>query len=118
LLPGLSCACFSRVRRDGWEGSWRLGFARRSSRDGLDVVGGADTHIVGSVLDGTIIERGFVDYGIEAVVHAGALHQLDIARVPAQSFIGVNVTGTLNLLRQAVKAGHDRFVLTSTTSLM
>jgi nucleoside-diphosphate-sugar epimerase len=30
----------------------------------------------------------------------------------------VNVTGTLNLLEAAVRAGHDRFVFTSTTSLM
>jgi nucleoside-diphosphate-sugar epimerase len=30
----------------------------------------------------------------------------------------VNVTGTLNLLRAAAEAGHDRFVFTSTTSLM
>jgi UDP-glucose 4-epimerase len=28
------------------------------------------------------------------------------------------VTGTLNLLQAAVAAGHDRFVYTSTTSLM
>jgi UDP-glucose 4-epimerase len=85
---------------------------------GLDVVDGAETQLVGSVADQKIVERAFAEYGIEAVVHSGALHKPDIARVPAQDFIDVNVTGTLNLLRQAVKAGHDRFVLTSTTSLM
>ena len=57
-------------------------------------------------------------HGIEAIVHAGALHKPDIGRVPAQAFIEVNVTGTLNLLQAAVTAGHDRFVFTSTTSLM
>jgi UDP-glucose 4-epimerase len=85
---------------------------------GLDVVDGAETQVVGSVADRTIVERAFLDYGIEAVIHSGALHKPDIARVPAPAFIDVNVTGTLNLLRQAVKAGNDRFVLTSTTSLM
>ena len=35
-----------------------------------------------------------------------------------QAFVDVNVTGTLNLLQAAVAAGHDRFVFTSTTSLM
>ncbi|RYE82633.1 MAG: NAD(P)-dependent oxidoreductase, partial [Myxococcales bacterium] len=51
-------------------------------------------------------------------IHGGALHKPDIARYPAQSFIDVNVTGTLNLLEAAARAGHDRFVFTSTTSLM
>ena len=35
-----------------------------------------------------------------------------------RAFVDVNVTGTLNLLDAAVSAGHDRFVFTSTTSLM
>jgi len=52
------------------------------------------------------------------VIHAGALHKPDIARYPAQMFIDVNVRGTLNLLEAATAAGHDRFVFTSTTSLM
>jgi UDP-glucose 4-epimerase len=52
------------------------------------------------------------------VIHAGALHKPDIARYPAQAFVDVNVTGTLNLLEAAEAAGHDRFVFTSTTSLM
>jgi len=46
------------------------------------------------------------------------LHKPDIVRYPAQAFIDVNVTGTRNLLEAAVAAGHDRFVMTSTTSLM
>jgi UDP-glucose 4-epimerase len=41
-----------------------------------------------------------------------------LARYPAQAFIDVNVSGTLNLLEAAVRAGHDRFIFTSTTSLM
>jgi nucleoside-diphosphate-sugar epimerase len=52
------------------------------------------------------------------VIHGGALHKPDIVRYPAQAFIDVNVTGTLNLLEAARAAGHDRFVFTSTTSLM
>jgi len=85
---------------------------------GLDVAAGLDTQVVGSVADRTVVERAFSVYGIEAVVHAGGLHKPDIARVPAQAFVDVNVTGTLNLLAAAVSAGHDRFVFTSTTSLM
>jgi nucleoside-diphosphate-sugar epimerase len=52
------------------------------------------------------------------VIHAGALHKPDIVRQTAQAFINVNVTGTMNLLTSAIEAGIDRFVFTSTTSLM
>jgi nucleoside-diphosphate-sugar epimerase len=85
---------------------------------GLDVAPGAHTQVIGSVADRATVEAVFADHAIEAVIHAGALHKPDIARFPAQAFIDVNVTGTLNLLRAAVAAGHDRFVMTSTTSLM
>jgi len=85
---------------------------------GLDVAPGRDTQLVGSVADRTLIDRTFADHGIEAVIHGAALHKPDIVRYPAQAFVDVNVTGTLNLLDAAVRAGHDRFVFTSTTSLM
>jgi UDP-glucose 4-epimerase len=65
-----------------------------------------------------VVEHAFSTHGIEAVLHAGALHKPDIARYPGTAFIDANVTGTLNLLEAAVAAGHDRFVFTSTTSLM
>jgi len=85
---------------------------------GLDVATGADTQVVGSVADRAMVERTFSNHGIEAVIHAGALHKPDIARYPRSAFIDANVTGTLNLLEAAVAVGHDRFVFTSTTSLM
>ena len=85
---------------------------------GLDVAPGPHTRIIGSVADKSVVERTFSDHGVEAVIHAGALHKPDVARVAAQAFVEVNVTGTLNLLQAAVAAGHDRFVFTSTTSLM
>lgn len=103
----------------GWLGRYlapRLR-ARGHGVTGLDVVPGADTDLVGSVADRAVVGSAFAR-GIEAVIHAGALHKPDIARYPAQAFVDVNVTGTLNLLEAAVAAGHDRFVLTSTTSLM
>ena len=85
---------------------------------GLDLAPGADTHVVGSVAEKAVVERAFSTHGIEAVVHAAALHKPDITRHLRSAFIGTNVTGTLNLLEAAAKAGHDRFVFTSTTSLM
>jgi len=85
---------------------------------GLDVAPGADTQVLGSVADRALIDRTFGEHGIEAVIHGGALHKPDIVRYPRQAFVDVNVSGTLNLLEAAAAAGHDRFVFTSTTSLM
>lgn len=104
----------------GWLGRFLAPRLRALGHDvtGLDVVPGTDTHIVGSVADRSLVDRAFADRGIEAVVHGGALHKPDIARYPKQTFVDVSVTGTLNLLEAAVATGNDRFVFTSTTSLM
>jgi UDP-glucose 4-epimerase len=61
-----------------------------------------------------------IGHGIRAVVHAGALHKPHVATRSPTEFVAVNVQGTLNLLDAAVAAGSavDRFVFTSTTSLM
>ncbi|TZG29531.1 NAD-dependent epimerase/dehydratase family protein [Sphingomonas montanisoli] len=104
----------------GWLGRYLAPLLRRSGHHcvGLDVVGGPDTDVIGSVADRALIDRIFGEHGIEAVIHGGALHKPDIVRFPVQSFVDTNVTGTLNLLEAAARAGHDRFVFTSTTSLM
>ena len=85
---------------------------------GLDVAAGPDTSIVGSVGDRALVDRLFDTNAFTAVIHAGALHKPDIARYPAQSFVDVNVTGTLSLLEAAVRTSVERFLFTSTTSLM
>src|SRR3954452_18354012 len=104
----------------GWLGRFLAPRLRKAGHSvtGLDVVAGSETGVIGSVSDRAVVEKVFGDHGIEAVIHAGALHKPDIVRFPAQAFVDVNVTGTLNLLQAAVAAGHDRFVFTSTTSLM
>ncbi|MEJ2457772.1 MAG: NAD(P)-dependent oxidoreductase [Novosphingobium sp.] len=85
---------------------------------GLDVAPGLYTRVTGSVADRDLVFQTVAHYGIEAIIHAGALHKPDIVRFPRQTFIDVNVSGTLNLLEAAVEAGHGRFLFTSTTSLM
>jgi nucleoside-diphosphate-sugar epimerase len=104
----------------GWLGRFLAPKLRQAGHGvvGLDVVAGEATDVVGSVAERAVVEWVFADRGIEAVIHAGALHKPDIARFPTQAFVDVNVTGTLNLLQAAVAARHDRFVFTSTTSLM
>lgn len=104
----------------GWLGRFLAPILRGTGHQvtGLDVVAGRDTDVIGSVADASLVDRLFVEHGFEGVIHAGALHKPDIARYPAQAFVDVNVTGTLNLLEAAVRHGARRFVFTSTTSLM
>lgn len=104
----------------GWLGRYLAPLLRSAGHDvtGLDVAPGVDTDVIGSVADRALIDRIFADRGIQAVIHSAALHKPDIARYPTQAFVDVNITGTLNLLEAASAAGHDRFIFTSTTSLM
>ena len=103
----------------GWLGRFLAPQLRAAGHEvvGLDIAPGADTQVVGSVADRALVSDLVAD-GVEAIVHGGALHKPDIARYPKQAFIDTNITGTLNLLEAAARAGHDRFVFTSTTSLM
>jgi nucleoside-diphosphate-sugar epimerase len=104
----------------GWLGRFLAPRLRQDGHEvtGLDVAPGPDTNVTGSVADRALVDRVFGEHGIEAVIHAGALHKPDIARYPEAAFHKVNVEGTRNLLEAAVAAGNDRFVFTSTTSLM
>ncbi|OYU36299.1 NAD(P)-dependent oxidoreductase [Novosphingobium sp. PASSN1] len=103
----------------GWLGRFLAPALRTAGHTvtGLDLAPGPETHVVGNVSDRRVVDRA-MGLGIDAVIHTAALHKPDIARYPVQAFVDVNVTGTLNLLEAARKAGHDRFVMTSTTSLM
>ncbi|PAX08613.1 NAD-dependent epimerase/dehydratase family protein [Sphingomonas lenta] len=104
----------------GWLGRYLAPLLARAGHEviGFDVAPGEHTQVVASVADRAAVEQAFAARRPEAVVHAAALHKPDIARYPRQAFIDVNVTGTLNLLEVAVTAGCDRFLFTSTTSLM
>lgn len=104
----------------GWLGRFLAPRLREAGHEvvGLDVAAGADTLAIGSVADRALVDRIFREFPIGAVIHGGALHKPDIDRYPKQAFVDVNVTGTLNLLEAASANACDRFVFTSTTSLM
>jgi len=104
----------------GWLGRFLVPRLREEGHEvtGLDVAPGTETDVIGSVADRALVERTFGERGIEAVIHAGALHKPDIARYDESAFQAVNVEGTRNLLEAAIAAGNDRFLFTSTTSLM
>jgi len=106
----------------GWLGQTLV---PRLLRDGHRVVGldpepGPTTEILGSVVDRALVGRVIRERGIEAIVHAAARHKPHIETHDNSEFVAVNVQGTLNLLEEAVADGSkvDRFVFTSTTSLM
>ena len=103
----------------GWLGRFLAPALRAAGHSvtGLDAAPGPETHVVGTIASRAVVDRA-MGLGIDAVIHAAALHKPDIARYPVSAFVDVNVTGTLNLLEAARSAGHDRFVMTSTTSLM
>lgn len=87
---------------------------------GIDPVPAPTTRVVGSITDRGLVHRTMRTFAVEAVVHAAALHKPHIATHARAAFLAVNVEGTLNLLEEAAAPGStvDRFVLTSTTSLM
>jgi UDP-glucose 4-epimerase len=81
---------------------------------GLDVLESAYTGVVGSIVDRGCV-RHCVD-GVDAIVHGATLHKPHVGTHTREQFVDTNITGTLNLLEEAVAAGVKRFVFTSTTS--
>jgi UDP-glucose 4-epimerase len=81
---------------------------------GVDVNPSPFTHHVGSIADRAFVARCMA--GVEAVLHAATLHKPHVATHTRQHFVDVNITGTLNLLEEAVRASVRAFVFTSTTS--
>ncbi len=52
--------------------------------------------------------------GVDAIVHAAALHGIHLAKWRPEDFWGINVTGTFNVYEAAREAGIKRVVLCST----
>jgi UDP-glucose 4-epimerase len=81
---------------------------------GLDVLDSPYTTAVGSIVDRACVRR-WVN-GVDAIVHGATLHKPHVGSHGRRAFVDTNVTGTLNLLEEAVAAGVGSFVFTSTTS--
>jgi UDP-glucose 4-epimerase len=82
---------------------------------GLDILDSEFTTRVGSIADRDCVRRSM--RGVEAVFHAATLHKPHVGTHTRQEFVDTNITGTLNLLEEAVTAGAGSFVFTSTTSV-
>jgi UDP-glucose 4-epimerase len=82
---------------------------------GLDVVPGPFTSNVGSIVDRSFVARCMA--GVGTVFHAATLHKPHVGTHGRQEFVDTNITGTLNLLEEALSARVESFVYTSTTSV-
>ena len=82
---------------------------------GLDITASPFTTETGSITDRSCVER-CMD-GVQAVFHAATLHKPHVATNSRQEFVDTNISGTLNLLEEAAKAGVNSFIYTSTTSV-
>jgi UDP-glucose 4-epimerase len=81
---------------------------------GVDMLASPFTDALGSIVDRAFVARHM--RGVDAVVHTATLHKPHVASHSRQDFVDTNITGTLNLLEEAVAAGAKAFVFTSTTS--
>jgi UDP-glucose 4-epimerase len=82
---------------------------------GVDIKKSAFTHEVGSITDRSFVNRCM--QGVHAVLHTATLHKPHIVTHTRQDFVDTNITGTLNLLEEAMATGVGAFVFTSTTSV-
>jgi len=82
---------------------------------GLDRIASPFTDVVGSIVEPAVVDRAMD--GVDQVIHAATLHKPHVATHSRRAFVDTNITGTLNLLEAAVRAGVRAFLFTSTTSV-
>jgi NAD(P)-dependent dehydrogenase (short-subunit alcohol dehydrogenase family) len=81
---------------------------------GLDLLDSPFTTVTGSITDRDTVRSCLA--GVGTVVHPATLHKPHVGSHDRQAFVDTNITGTLILLEEAVSAGVESFVFTSTTS--
>lgn len=81
---------------------------------GIDILDSRFTTNVGSIVDRAFVRQCMK--GVDVVLHTATLHKPHVITHSRQQFVDINITGTLNLLEEAVSVGVSCFVFTSTTS--
>ena len=89
---------------------------RKTNHDivGIDLLPSDFTNSTGSIVDREFVKRSMK--GVNIVLHTATLHKPHLYTHPPQNFIDTNITGTLNLLEEAIQAAVHTFIFTSTTS--
>ncbi|MEM7131312.1 MAG: NAD(P)-dependent oxidoreductase [Chloroflexota bacterium] len=81
---------------------------------GTDINPSGFTNTVGSIVDREHVKQCM--QGVDAILHTATLHKPHVATHSQQNFVDTNITGTLNLLEEAVASDVGAFIFTSTTS--
>jgi len=82
---------------------------------GLDLLPSPYTHIVGSITDRECVRRCLE--GVDTILHTATLHKPHIVTHSPRDFIDTNITGTLILWEEAIRAEVKSLIFTSTTSV-
>ena len=81
----------------------------------IDILASPYTTHTGTITDRDLVKKCM--QGVQQVFHTATLHKPHVATHNQQQFIDTNITGTLNLLQEAVAAKVEAFIFTSTTSV-
>ncbi len=81
---------------------------------GLDIKGSPYTDHTGSIADRKLVRECVQQ--VDAIVHTATLHKPHVGTHTRQDFVDTNISGTLNLLEEAVAQGNKTLIFTSTTS--
>jgi UDP-glucose 4-epimerase len=81
---------------------------------GIDLKASPFTDCVGSIRDRAFVRQSLRD--ARAVLHTATLHKPHLGTHCVEEFLDSNVGGTMVLLEEAVAAGVDTFIFTSSTS--
>jgi NAD dependent epimerase/dehydratase len=85
----------------------------------LDTIGKSKLEQI-EVVSGDIRDRGSVERamkGVEVVFHLAALIGIPYSYYSPESYVGTNITGTLNVLEEAKRTGTERVLVTSTSEV-
>ena len=81
---------------------------------GIDIIPSPTTNLSGSITERSLVKQAMED--VEIVLHTATLHKPHVTTHDRQLFVDTNITGTLNLLEEAVRENVRSFIYTSTTS--
>lgn len=81
---------------------------------GLDIKKSDFTDCVGSISNRALVRECVAE--CDVILHTATLHKPHVGTHSRQDFIDTNMSGTLNLLEEAVENGCQSFIYTSTTS--
>lgn len=73
--------------------------------------------VVGELADSSLLTQTFAAHNVEAVMHFASYTLVGESMAQPFMYLGDNITNGLNLLRGAVEAGVQRFILSSTANL-